>query len=92
MARKRAMPQREVDALKTLGMTCVSDNLYLQIRDQGTRSWLFLVLVDVKPKVAGFGAAKDPRWQKPATSCYTVCCDKIGRQNSRLAGLSGAPS
>ncbi|MBX3582847.1 MAG: integrase family protein [Rhizobiaceae bacterium] len=59
MARKRAMSQREVDALKTPGMTCVSDNLYLQIRDQGTRSWLFRYWVDRKPKVIGLGSAKD---------------------------------
>jgi hypothetical protein len=38
VARKRAMSQREVDAIRKVGMTCVSDNLYLQIRDQGTRS------------------------------------------------------
>jgi hypothetical protein len=59
MARKRAMSQREVDALKAPGMTCVSDNLYLQIRDQGTRSWLYRYWVDRKPKVIGLGAAKD---------------------------------
>src|SRR5690606_15893348 len=59
MARKRAMSQREVDGLKTPGMTCVSDNLYLQIRDHGTRSWLFRYWVDGKPKVIGLGAAKD---------------------------------
>ncbi|MBX3582809.1 MAG: integrase arm-type DNA-binding domain-containing protein [Rhizobiaceae bacterium] len=59
MARKRAMSQREVDALKKPGMTCVSDSLYLQIRDQGTRSWLFRYWVEGKPKVVGLGAAKD---------------------------------
>ncbi|MBX3582904.1 MAG: integrase arm-type DNA-binding domain-containing protein [Rhizobiaceae bacterium] len=59
MARKRAMSQREVDALKAPGMTCVSDNLYLQIRDQGTRSWLYRYWVDGKPKVIGLGATKD---------------------------------
>ena len=59
MARKRAMSQREVDALKTPGMTCVSDNLYLQIRDGGTRSWLYRYWVEGKPKVIGLGAARD---------------------------------
>ena len=59
MARKRAMSQREVDAIRKVGMTCVSDNLYLQIRDQGTRSWLFRYWRDRKPKVIGLGAAKD---------------------------------
>lgn len=41
MARKRALSAREVEALREDGMHRVSDNLYLQIRDQGTRSWLF---------------------------------------------------
>jgi hypothetical protein len=40
-------------------MTCVSDRLYLQIRDQGTRSWLYRYWADGKPKVIGLGAAKD---------------------------------
>ena len=38
MVRKRALSAREVDALRDVGMHWVSDNLYLQIRDQGTRS------------------------------------------------------
>jgi hypothetical protein len=41
MAHKRALSAREVDGLRDIGMHWVSDNLYLQIRDQGTRSWLF---------------------------------------------------
>jgi integrase len=40
-------------------MHWVSDNLYLQIREQGTRSWLFRYWVDGKPKVIGLGAMKD---------------------------------
>jgi integrase len=59
MARKRAMSQREVDAIRKVGMTCVSDNLYLQIRDQGTRSWLYRYWVDRKPKVIGLGSTRD---------------------------------
>ena len=59
MARKRAMSAREVDSIRKVGMTCVSDNLYLQVREQGTRSWLFRYWVDSKPKVIGLGAAKD---------------------------------
>ena len=35
------MSAREVDAIRKVGMTFASDNLYLQIRDQGTKSWLF---------------------------------------------------
>ena len=59
MARKRALSVKEVEALREDGMHWVSDNLYLQIRDQGTRSWLFRYWVDGKPKVIGLGAARD---------------------------------
>lgn len=59
MARQRALSAREVDALRDVGMHWVSDNLYLQIREQGTRSWLFRYWVDGKPKVIGLGAMKD---------------------------------
>src|SRR5690606_6150586 len=59
MARRRALSAREVDALREVGMHWISDNLYLQIRDQGTRSWLFRYWVDGKPKVVGLGATKD---------------------------------
>jgi integrase len=59
MARSRALSAREVDALRDVGMHWVSDNLYIQIREQGTRSWLFRYWVDGKPKVIGLGGAKD---------------------------------
>ena len=59
MARRRALSVREVDALREVGMHWISDKLYLQIREQGTRSWLFRYWVDGKPKVIGLGATKD---------------------------------
>jgi len=59
MARRRALSAREVDALREVGMHWISDNLYLQIREQGTRSWLFRYWVDGKPKVVGLGATRD---------------------------------
>jgi hypothetical protein len=59
MARKRALSTKQVEALRDVGMHWVSDNLYLQIRDQGTRSWLFRYWVDNKPKVIGLGPVKD---------------------------------
>lgn len=59
MARRRALSAREVDALRDVGMHWISDNLYLQIREQGTRSWLFRYWVDGKPKVIGLGATRD---------------------------------
>lgn len=80
MARKRAMSQREVDALTTPGMTCVSDNLYLQIRDQGTRSWLFRYWVDRKPKVIGLGAVRD----------FTLAQARDKAERLRLAIRDGA--
>ena len=59
MARRRALSQREVDGLREIGMHWVADNLYLQIRDQGTRSWLYRYWVDGKPKVVGLKSARD---------------------------------
>jgi hypothetical protein len=59
MASKRALSTKQVEALRDVGMHWVSDNLYLQIRDQGTRSWLFRYWVDNKPKVIGLGPVKD---------------------------------
>lgn len=83
MAHKRAMSQREVDALKTPGMTCVWDNLYLQIRDQGTRSWLFRYWVDRKPNVIGRGCGtrSHPR-TGPRQGRTSAPCDQ-GRGRSR---------
>lgn len=73
MARQRAMSAREVDAIRKVGMTCVSDNLYLQIRDQGTRSWLFRYWVDGKPKVIGLGAAKDVTLAEARDKAERLC-------------------
>jgi hypothetical protein len=59
MARRRALSQREVDGLREIGMHWVAENLYVQIREQGTRSWLFRYWVDGKPKVIGLGPTRD---------------------------------
>lgn len=59
MVRRRALSAREVDAIREEGMHWIDDNLYLQIRSQGTRSWLFRYWVEGKPKVLGLGAARD---------------------------------
>ena len=59
MVRRRALSAREVDAIREEGMHWIDDNLYLQIRSQGTRSWLFRHWVEGKPKVLGLGAARD---------------------------------
>lgn len=55
MARARRMSQREVDAIKKTGVTYVASNLYLQIRDDGTRSWLFQWQRDKKRYSIGLG-------------------------------------
>lgn len=80
MARKRALSAREADALREAGMHWVADNLYLQIREQGTRSWLFRYWVDSKPKVVGLGATRDVT--------LTQARDKAERM--RIAGRDGA--
>ncbi|MBX3582895.1 MAG: DUF4102 domain-containing protein [Rhizobiaceae bacterium] len=74
------MSQREVDAIRKAGMTCVSDNLYLQVRDQGTRSWLYRYWVEGKPKVIGLGAARD----------FTLAQARDKAERLRLAIRDGA--
>lgn len=59
MVRRRALSVREVDAIREEGMHWIDHNLYLQIRSQGTRSWLFRYWVGGKPKVLGLGAMRD---------------------------------
>lgn len=59
MVRRRALSAREVEAIREEGMHWIDDNLYLQIRPQGTRSWLFRYWVEGKPKVLGLGSARD---------------------------------
>ncbi len=59
MVRRRALSQKEAVGLREIGMHWVADNLYLQIREQGTRSWLFRYWVNGKPKVIGLGPTRD---------------------------------
>jgi len=59
MARKRALSAREVDAIKATGVHWVAPSLYMQIRLQGTRSWLFRCSIDGKNHWAGLGACRD---------------------------------
>lgn len=41
MPKRRALSAKEVDAIIKSGLTWVDDNLYLQVRPDGTRSWIF---------------------------------------------------
>ena len=59
MRQRRARSQREIDGLTAEGMFWVADNLYIQIRKQGTRSWLFRYWVRGNPKVVGLGATRE---------------------------------
>lgn len=60
MARRRALSSREVEALREVGMHWISDNLYLQIREQGTRSWLFRYWVDGSIAVPALARVRCP--------------------------------
>lgn len=58
MARKRALSAREVDALMSKpGTHRADENLFLQVRDDGTRSWVFRYSRGGKMNVLGLGPA-----------------------------------
>lgn len=54
---KRALSTSQVDALKAVGNHWVAPSLYLQIRPQGSRSWLFRYERDGKTRWLGLGPA-----------------------------------
>jgi len=80
MARKRALSVREVDAIKEIGVHWVAPSLYMQVRPQGTRSWLFRWSVNGENHWAGLGACRDVSLSKAR--------DEADRR--RLAVHSGA--
>jgi integrase len=59
MARVRALSAREVDAIKKPGVHWAAPSLYLQVRDDGTRSWLFRWMRHGKARWHGLGALRD---------------------------------
>jgi integrase len=59
MARRRALSAREVDALMSkLGTHRVDENLFLQVRKDGTRSWAFRYSRGGKMRSLGLGAVR----------------------------------
>lgn len=59
MARKRALSSREVDALMSrLGTHRVDENLFLQVRQDGTRSWAFRYSRGGRMRALGLGAVR----------------------------------
>jgi len=80
MARKRALSVRAVDAIKKTGVHWVAPSLYMQVRPQGTRSWLLRCSIDGKNHRVGLGACRDVPLAKAR--------DEAGR--CRLAVRGGA--
>ncbi len=59
MARKRALSTREVDALMSrLGTHRVDENLFLQVRQDGTRSWAFRYSRGGRMRSLGLGSIR----------------------------------
>lgn len=56
---KRALSVKEVSQLKKLGTHRVDRNLYLQIKENGARSWLFRWKEDGRMRNKGLGAYRD---------------------------------
>jgi integrase len=59
MASRRALTASQVSALKEHGVHWIAPSLYLQIRPQGTRSWLFRYSRDGENQWMGLGALAD---------------------------------
>lgn len=59
MAIGRALSSRQVDALQAHGVHFVAPSLYLQIRPQGTRSWLFRYSQGGRNRWHGLGPVED---------------------------------
>jgi len=55
MPKRRALSAKEVDAITKNGLTWVDDNLYLQVRPDGTRSWIFRYERNGKVRSMGLG-------------------------------------
>lgn len=56
---KRALSTQQVAALTSAGTYRVDNSLYLQVRDHGTRSWLFRYARHGKTHWVGLGALRD---------------------------------
>ena len=59
MARVRALSVREVEAIKKTGVHWIAPSLYLQVRDDGTRSWLLRYMRNGKTHWHGLGPVRD---------------------------------
>jgi integrase len=64
MTRIRAYSAREVHAIKTSGVHWVAPSLYLQVRNDGTRSWLFRYMRHGKAHWHGLGSIRDVNLQE----------------------------
>lgn len=58
-AAPRSFTAAQVAAVKKDGLTRVAPNLYIQVREQGTRSWMFRYSKNGENKWMGLGAVAD---------------------------------
>lgn len=59
MPTRRALTATQVSALKADGVHWIAPSLYMQIRPQGTRSWLFRYSKNGENQSMGLGAVSD---------------------------------
>ncbi|MBL8578350.1 MAG: tyrosine-type recombinase/integrase [Mesorhizobium sp.] len=100
---RRALSQREVDAVTKTGLTWADDNLYVQRRDDGTRSWVFRYERDGRVRSLGLGALARVSLEKARKLAGAhrvtvwdggdpVADKKVAKQQARAQVTSAAPT
>ena len=104
MAKGRALSAREVDAIKKPGVHWVAPALYIQIRNDGSRSFLFRYRRNGKAHWHGLGAVRDVRLQEARDraeelriavrrrGAHPVAEKKVQVQQAKAAEPSVAPT
>lgn len=104
MARVRALSAREVEAIKKPGVHWVAPSLYLQVRDDGTRSFLFRYMRHGKAHWHGLGPVRDVTLQEARDraeelrvavrrhGAHPVAEKKVQIQQAKAVEASAAPT
>ena len=81
MAQARALNATQVNALTKEGVHWVAPSLYMQVRDHGTRSWLFRYSRNGTSQWMGLGSTED----KPLSDARRDAPVKVKRGEDPIA-------